>query len=266
MYLDPDWRILTVGDGDFSFTRALTTRVNSSNLTGTVYDSENVLRDKYRHNGIDDLRKQHITLLFSFDVTDEACWQRLGDQRFDVVIFQFPLLSQLGSRDAFESAKAAGGLNILNRALLHQFLRNSARYALDPKGAGLCYITSKDVKPYSHWGLDHALTHHTPMHYVGEQPFDLKSFSRYKVRNVDRDKHVKDTLGITYSYALSANALSEHCTRPYYLDHPNCCELCRAGPFKSERDKTNHLESKTHKHMQHYAQLWQRWLTQYHGI
>ncbi len=262
MYLNPDWRILTVGDGDLSFTRALLNHIDPSQLHGSVYDSEEVLRDKYQQHAVDDLIQCHVPLLFEFDVTNPLSWQRLQGKQFDLVIFQFPLLSQLGSADAFKAIKQAGGLNTLNRALLHQYLFNCAKYALDPNGAGVCYITSKDVKPYSHWGLDHALTVHTPLHYIGEQNFDLKAFAGYKVRNVDRDKHVKDTLGISYTYALQENnSLAQHCHRPHYLDNDNCCLLCRAGPFQGTLDKDNHLKSKSHQQMQLFSRHWDDWLS-----
>ncbi|WP_105264338.1 Rossmann-like fold-containing protein [Pseudoalteromonas sp. T1lg76] len=265
MYLQRNWRVLTVGDGDLTFTKALLDFYPASQLHGSVYDSETTLRDKYQHHGIDALRAAKVSLDFEFDVTATESWQRLGEKRFDLVIFQFPLLSQLGSEQAFAAAKQNGGLNILNRALLHQYLLNSARYALAPQGAGLCYITSKDVKPYSHWGLDHALTSHTPVHFLGEQQFDLRRFPGYKVRNVDRDKHVKDTLGITYTYALNADSeISAHCHRRHHLDDPHCCLLCRAGPFQSERDREGHLNSKQHRHMQGYDSQWQRWLADFH--
>lgn len=264
MFLDPSWRVLTVGDGDLSFTRALLSKYPAQQLHGSVYDSEETLRNKYHHHGVDELRQAQVPLLFEFDVTTAQSWQRLANKQFDVVVFQFPLLSQVGSETAFKQAQQLGGLNTLNRALLHQFLANSARYALDNNGAGLCYITSKDVKPYSHWGLDHALCTHTPLQYVGEQRFDLQRFPGYKVRNVDRDKHVKDTLGITYTYALDATTLSEHCVRPHYLDNNDCCLLCRAGPFHSEHDKQRHMQSKTHKQMQNFAKHWQNWLAKHY--
>lgn len=259
MYLSAQWRILTVGDGDLTFTRALKRRFADAHIVGSVYDSEAVLREKYSSHGIDELRQAKVPLYFSFDVTNQACWQRLSTG-FDVIIFQFPLLSQLGSKNAFAAAQQQGGLNTLNRALLHQFLRHASAYGLAKHGAGLCYITSKDVKPYSHWGLDHALCTGLDIQYVGEQPFNIDEYPGYRIRNVDRNKHVKDTKGVTYSYALNPKNVDFTYHRPRYLDDTNYCPLCHAGPFCNEKDQAQHFESRQHQLMLGYQQHWQNWL------
>jgi hypothetical protein len=37
----------------------------------------------------------------------------------------------------------------------------------------------------------------TSLSYVGKMAFNISEFPGYKIRNVDRDKHVKDTQGFT---------------------------------------------------------------------
>ena len=38
MHINPNWRILTVGDGDLSFSHALLTHYHPKQLTATVFD------------------------------------------------------------------------------------------------------------------------------------------------------------------------------------------------------------------------------------
>jgi 25S rRNA (uracil2634-N3)-methyltransferase len=48
--------------------------------------------------------------------------------------------------------------NLANRDLLYHFLKQSFKVLLNPEGERLCYITSKSVKPYSHWHIETSLT------------------------------------------------------------------------------------------------------------
>ena len=95
-------------------------------------------------------------------------------------------------------------------------------------------------------------------------PFDISHFSGYKIRNVDRDKHVKDTSGITYVF--SENPLPELAnllTLPAYLTD-NYCSLCRVGPFLADEDKSKHFAAKKHLQMVKLEQDWQQWLTAFY--
>mgnify|MGYP000046988277 CR=1 FL=1 len=47
MYIDPKWRVLTVGDGDLSFSASLLKNYQPQQLTATIYDSKGSLDEKY---------------------------------------------------------------------------------------------------------------------------------------------------------------------------------------------------------------------------
>ena len=84
----------------------------------------------------------------------------------------------------------------------------------------------------------------TNIHYQGKMLFDIKQFSGYRIRNVDRNKHVKDTQGITFVWSNTSTCdLSTDLDMPAYLQ-ANYCALCRAGPFEAETDRQAHLKSK----------------------
>ena len=258
MIVDKQWRILTVGDGDLSFSLSLAKHLKPASLCASVYDSETTLKQKYRHNAFDALRALNIEVLTGFDVTQPSSWQQLGTQRFDAVIFQFPLLPGFASHAEFQ--QQALTINTLNRRLLRLFLLNSTRYALDPDGQQLSIITSKDVKPYLEWNIEGSLAQDTTQHYLGQSAFDIHQFPEYKIRNVDRDKHVKDTSGISYYWSpLALHPLRQQLHQPPYLEE-GFCTICRAGPFLTDKDREAHFGAKKHRTMAAHEQAWQDYL------
>ncbi|MBE0370929.1 Rossmann-like fold-containing protein [Pseudoalteromonas aurantia] len=258
MILNKQWRILTVGDGDLSFSLALLNNLHPQHLTASIYDSELQLREKYQSHSLDVLQENHIEVYTEFDVTQPESWQRIKQQSFDVVIFQFPLIPGFTSKGEFDTQ--ALSVNTLNRRLLRYFLLFADRYALDPHGEMLCYITSKDVKPYCEWDLESSLNIGLDIKYLGQSPFDITLFDGYRIRNVDRDKHVKDTSGTTYVWSRKCNPyLKNKLTKPYYLAD-NHCALCRAGPFMTTKDQLAHLNSKKHRTMLRHQNDWYKHL------
>jgi len=256
MIIKKKWRILTVGGGDLSFSHSLFKYHQPAHLTATVYDSLNTMTTKYSENGYIALNETNVPLLFNFDVTDKNSWSTLKKQQFDVVIFQFPLLPAFQSFDEYKARGLQVSINTLNRSLLRDFLKNAFRYFLDPKGEQLCFITSKDVKPYREWNIENALHQQTDFHYIGSSLFEIKHFPEYKVRNVDRDKHVRDTKGRTYVWSLDQHhVIKDELDGPIY-QQGNCCTICRAGPFTTELDRAEHNASKKHQQMLQFETLW----------
>ncbi|MEQ2354429.1 Rossmann-like fold-containing protein [Pseudoalteromonas piscicida] len=259
MILDKNWRILTVGDGDLSFSYSLAKHFAPAHLTASVYDSESELKHKYQDNAFNKLHDLGVTVVTQFDVTDALCWQKVPPHAFDAVIFQFPLIPTFDSFESFQNQTLS--VNSLNRKLLREFLINAAAYALDPNGAQLGIITSKDVKPYIEWNLEGSLINGLEQYYLGQSRFEISQFPEYQIRNVDRDKHVKDTSGISYYWSVNpAHAIKEKLKVPDYLGD-DYCTVCRAGPFINDRDKLAHLDSKKHKNMQRHESAWLNYLS-----
>lgn len=258
MFLKPNWRILTIGDGDLSFSASLWQYFQPKQLTATVFDSQQTLIDKYQHHAIDQLKNNpNQQVLFSFDVTKPETWIGLVRQQFDLVIFQFPLVPAFKDPLYFHR-KGDISINTINRLLLRKFLIHCADHFLDPDGEQLCYITSKDVKPYSEWDIENSLNQDLPhIHYLGSMRFRIENFPGYKIRNVDRDKHVKDTQGITYAWSPKRDlkeidkALIDGLADKTH-QALNCCTICKAGPFVSASDQALHQQTKKHRLMQQY--------------
>jgi 25S rRNA (uracil2634-N3)-methyltransferase len=256
MIIKKEWRILTVGDGDLSFSYSLYKHHNPQDITATVYDSMSTMINKYAENAYAHLSENNVPVHFNFDVTDKTTWSTLKNQQFDVVIFQFPLLPAFRTVDEYKVHGSQTSINTLNRTLLRTFLKNAFRYFLDPNGEQLCFITSKDVKPYREWNIENALHQKTNIHYLGSSLFNIKHFPGYKVRNVDRDKHVRDTQGRTYVWGLQAtHVLKMELDSAVYQDS-NCCTMCRAGPFTTSLDRGEHDASKKHQQMMQFEAQW----------
>lgn len=256
MIINKQWRILTVGDGDLSFSHSLYKYHQPQSLTATVYDSLETLLSKYSDNAYHALDEAGTPLLFGFDVTDKTTWSTLAQQQFDVVIFQFPLLPAFSSFDAYQARGEEVSINTLNRQLLRTFLQHAFQYFLDPAGEQLCFITSKDVKPYREWNIENALHMQSDFHYLGSSLFDIGDFPEYRVRNVDRDKHVRDTQGRTYVWSSdSAHPLQSALQGPIY-QQSSCCTICRAGPFTTDIDRKEHNASKKHQQMLQFERQW----------
>ncbi len=92
MYLPKNCRVITIGDGDLSFSRALLAHVSREDLIATTYDSDDVLRDKYTQNALDDLVNAGVMVEHSVDVNDLASITRLPHNFADIVIFNHPLV------------------------------------------------------------------------------------------------------------------------------------------------------------------------------
>ncbi|GIC75701.1 class I SAM-dependent methyltransferase [Moritella sp. F3] len=260
MHINPNWRILTIGDGDLSFSNALLQHYAPAQLTATIFDPLATLENKYGDDFYKKLLAHNCQVLTGFDITKPETWSEIKHHSFDLVIFQFPLVPGFTSKTEFNDKCAGIGINTLNRRLLRQFLINSSEQLLDPTGPQLCYITSKDVKPYSEWNIQHSLIRNTDIHFLGEMNFDIANFPGYRIRNVDRDKHVKDTKGITYVWSLRpanqlAQALSSQLT-PSTILGDDCCHYCQAGPFTSDQHRESHESSRKHLRMQDFEQQW----------
>lgn len=275
MILKRDWTILTVGDGDLSFSRSIFEHHQPKHLTATVYDSSQQLKQKYGSEHLDYLNDQSkmgasCQVITDFDITHLQTVQSLN-QNYDVVIFQFPLVPNFSSADEFAKQTQAGSntisVNTINRRLLRLFLKNSFDYLLSKTGAQLAYISSKDVKPYTEWDIEYSLTTGTELVCMGSLPFKLTEFPGYKIRNVDRDKHVKDTAAFTYVYSTQSNQarvspLLVEITPTQALLGNNGCDICHAGPFATEQEKTAHLAGKKHQRMRDFSEQWSDYLNQ----
>ena len=261
MYIDPNWRILTVGDGDLSFSVSLFEQYNPKLLTATVLDSEPTLIEKYGDNGLHKLQQLGVRVITEFDITRPSTWQGVM-AKYDLVIFQFPLVPGFSKRSDYQRMADVFGedfsINTLNRRLLRKFLQHSFAAILSEQGARLAYISSKDVKPYTEWNLEDQIALGLEVAFVGTLPFYTEAFRGYRIRNVDRDKHVKETKALTYIW--SDRPQPDLVCDKVEMVGAQGCPICRAGPFITEPERLAHQASAKHKRMSDYHRQWHTYL------
>ncbi|MBE1299049.1 MAG: DUF2431 domain-containing protein [Alteromonadaceae bacterium] len=261
MHIQDEWRVLTVGDGDLSFSLALAKRFPEINLCASVLDSEEALRDKYSLNAIDDLKTLGHNVVFELDITSTDSITSKLSKSFDLAIFQFPLVPNAGARRPGQSWHQGTDSNLENRKLLRAFLFNAAKFLLRNNGANLCYITSKDVKPYCDWNIEN-LGHGGILDYIGECEFNPNLFPGYRIRNVDRDKQVKSTSATTYVWSSNAQQHAHMQLTMPKSDSSDYCALCKVGPIKSPRDWQAHTNSRLHRRRTEFQNNWEAFLQQ----
>lgn len=241
-------RILTVGDGDFSFSSSLL-RFDPPELCATCYDDEDTVCSKYAsaRSSIDTIRARYEC---HCGVDATSLPSKVTSRQFDRAIFQFPLVPPV-TKDVWATGV---DVSILNRELLLGFLRQ-----VEPLLAkdGLVMITSKDVKPYLNWRIDWALCPHTrSLKYLGKLAFNPEAFSDYQFQNVERDQRVKCTEAYTYLFGWKAPA-DKHLVPPCIVP-PNAlyCTSCPAGPFSGPGDMENHNNTAKHKEKVVFEERW----------
>ncbi|QTH63912.1 DUF2431 domain-containing protein [Psychrosphaera ytuae] len=260
MYLPKHARVVTIGDGDLSFSRALLAHIPAEQLLATTYDDEHVLRDKYAINALDDLKKAGVATLHGIDITSGNSLAELQAFEADIVIFNHPLVPTQKSYSQYQKERDKSA-NLMNRNLLYHFLKHSFETILSISGLRLCYITTKSVKPYSHWHIETSLCHQQPFRYLGQEPFEVSLFKNYLVRNVDRDKCVKHEASDIYVYSDQADHSIQPRLTKFKYTADNHCPLCRKGPFENESDWALHCNTRIHKAQQQYSDAWFRHLS-----
>ncbi|RPD82158.1 hypothetical protein L226DRAFT_17842 [Lentinus tigrinus ALCF2SS1-7] len=212
----PTDRILLIGEGNFSFARALLSSpppsldfLPPSNITATAYDTEEECCSKYPDAAeiIAFLRDKGVEVLFSVDATKLDRCAPLRGRKFDRIVWNFPHAGK-GITDQDR--------NILsNQLLLLGFLRSAASLLVsgpipsihkahkkkrDPddesgndagsdeekmddvprQARGTILITLRNVPPYTLWDLPKLAKNPPPPQSSGEKPnpkyIQLRSF------------------------------------------------------------------------------------------
>jgi 25S rRNA (uracil2634-N3)-methyltransferase len=145
-YRDDEW-ILVVGDGDFSFSAGLGRRVGWMRIVATGYDSEEVVRQKYK--GTRQFQAE-ITgggghVLFGVDATRLLSGPKLAravisERKWDKVVFNFPHTGS-GMKDADRNVAE-------QQALLRGFFE-SVKEVITPDAE--VHVTVKDGPRYALW-------------------------------------------------------------------------------------------------------------------
>ena len=142
-------RLLTVGDGDFSFSLSLVKGGHDpTRLTATSYEPYKTLISVYDNfqSILQQLNEFHVPVYHGVDATQLACSHQISKQAYDIVIWNFPCLG------AAEGADGQANEIEANQNLLRTFFANVTEY-LDPQGRQEVHITHKTIEPFSWWDI-----------------------------------------------------------------------------------------------------------------
>ena len=202
--------VLTVGDGDCSFSLAIAgacARLDAS----TLAPDEDALCGLYEglpiRAHVAKLRKaKHCRLLFGVDATDLAAAPKINT--YDRVVFNFPCLPVAAGQDGQnpDSKVADAAALDANRDLVRRFAR-SALAVLAPGGE--VHVSHKTIEPYKWWGFPDLVTDaEAGLAYRGAYVFDRASFPPYANRKACDRASFTATDAVTYVYAGPGDASS----------------------------------------------------------
>ncbi|KAG8049863.1 hypothetical protein GUJ93_ZPchr0009g1170 [Zizania palustris] len=169
--------ILTVGDGDFSFSRALATAFGSGeNLVATSLDTNEDLRIKYSkaESNITELKRMGATVLHGVNAKRMKDHTDLKVRRFDRIVFNFPHAGFKGKEDSLCMIYS-------HKELVRGFFRN-ARHLLQPSGE--IHVNHKRGMPYDKWDIEH-LASEFSLVMVEKVVFQIEDYPGYSHKRGD---------------------------------------------------------------------------------
>jgi len=120
-------RVLLIGEGDFSFARALVRDeklgIVPANVIATTLDQENELKEKYPETleaNVEELKQKGVFVLCNVDATKlEAC-KALRGRTFDKIVWNFPHVGKLlasSQCNSFANARCLQGRELRTRTV-----------------------------------------------------------------------------------------------------------------------------------------------------
>ncbi|CAG8515055.1 10233_t:CDS:2 [Acaulospora morrowiae] len=179
----PGDSILLIGEGNFSFARALAENVLHVGhlIIATTLDSEEIMSKKY-----DDAR-DHISaflkcggkVLYEVDGTQLSKCKGLKNKKFDKIVFNFPHAGA-GIKDQDRNILANQKLieSFLNSAI--PFLKSRALYSDSNDGEIL--ITIKTGLPYDNWNIKKIIKSTGALAVRETLPFNVSQYPGYEHR------------------------------------------------------------------------------------
>jgi 25S rRNA (uracil2634-N3)-methyltransferase len=186
-------RLLTVGDGDFSFSLSIARGVGAAGaaggqLTATSHESLEQLHVTYGAVGVadklDELRRLGAVVRHGVDATDLAASPTVTGP-FDVIAWNFPCVrAPKGDGSDGQAAEID-----VNKQLLRGFFRSARAYLAPHQGGrmsgppGQLHVAHKTIEPFSWWGIE-ALAAECGFAHVLSVAFDRCLYPGYVNRKV----------------------------------------------------------------------------------
>lgn len=176
--------ILTVGDGDLSFSLGLAKLLSSKNISfdllATTHESESVVMSVYplARSNVAELRRLSASVLHEIDATrfrDSLGTGPEHDGKYDVIAWNFPCVRMPKGADGQVSEIDT------NKNLLRGFFSNCS-YLLRPL-TGELHVTHKTIEPFSWWKIVD-LARESGLELLGTVVFDRYLYPGYVNRKV----------------------------------------------------------------------------------
>ncbi|RHY35302.1 hypothetical protein DYB32_000190 [Aphanomyces invadans] len=174
----PLQRVLTVGDGNFSFSRALLEYLHDgAQLTATSHEAKDTVVEIYPDSAaiLDTLTNAGATVVHEVDATSVTSLKAAArSEKFDRVVWNFPCVRMP------DGADGQNGEMEENKALLQGFFR-AVVSVLAPHGE--VHVTHKTKPPFGQWGIV-ALAEANGLRHEGSVVFDRCLYPGYSNKKV----------------------------------------------------------------------------------
>jgi 25S rRNA (uracil2634-N3)-methyltransferase len=143
-------KVLTLGDGDFSFSLSLARGVDrfskKGGLVATSHESLSTILATYptAPSILAELKNLGASVMHEVDATDLAACESLERHSFDYILWNFPCIRATGGADGQASEIEE------NKTLVRLFFRNVGDYLADK---GEVHMTHKTIEPFSWWNI-----------------------------------------------------------------------------------------------------------------
>ena len=198
-------RILTLGDGDFSFTLSFSNEFyrykpsGNGTIVATSHESRDSILRTYPSSAqiLDALRNQSVVVLHEVDATNLHNNKIISTtylHYFDVVIWNFPCVRVERGQDGQISELEA------NISLLSNFFANIKEYLKD---GGEVHITHKTIEPFCWWDICGIASQYN-FALQGTVIFDRYNYPGYINRKVLDKKSFPFNDAVTYIFGIDS--------------------------------------------------------------
>lgn len=269
---------LVVGDGNFSFSRALlhACKVSPpSGLTATSYDSREALLGKYglqAAKNVEELEKSGCRVMCNVDGTNLAA-SFPHKRTFDTIIFQHPLIDANDRRVKAHAGEmgAKEDYIIANRLLVLDFLLSAERLLNHPDGE--IKVTVKEVHPYTLWRVARLEAYAAPLLLKRQEKFKNEEYPGYETMNVETNNAFPSESAATYVFGFRESRHGQEKLDKFAISQlPRgkgaICEKMRGYLrlecsecnkfFTSEADRLRHTASRKHEVIASLEDKWTR--------
>ena len=211
-------RLLTVGDGDFSFSLALARAFGGDGVVATSYETRESLESVYGEScarTLEALAETGATVAHGVDASalDETLPEKCRGEKYDCVVWNFPCVARAADGTATEAAlngfdaRSAEELEA-NRALVESFVSGASSYLVPEKGE--IHITHK-VGMQCDWSISKAASscRSSELTCAGAVVFDRMSYPAYKPRKALVAKSFPVTDARTFVFTNSPDGTAE---------------------------------------------------------